>query len=69
MPILSAIIAISGSYPDIAANSGKMLFPKESNYINGHFLPFGRADLTASASFQRTRSGGPRHHERSKRAW
>jgi hypothetical protein len=69
MPIISEITAISGSYPDIAVNSGKMLFPKEYTFIDRHFLPFGRADLTASASLRPIRSGRPRHHERLKGAW
>jgi hypothetical protein len=38
--------AISGSYPDIAEKT----FQEETLYIYRHFLPFGRTDLTASAS-------------------
>jgi len=39
------VVFASGSYPDIAEKT----FQEESFYINGHFLPFGRTDLTASA--------------------
>jgi len=38
--------AISGSYPDIAEKT----FQEESFYIHRHFLPYGRVDLTTSAS-------------------
>jgi uncharacterized repeat protein (TIGR04076 family) len=38
--------ATSGGYPDIAEKA----FQEESLYIHRHFLPFGRANLTTSAS-------------------
>jgi hypothetical protein len=37
---------MSGTYPDIVEKT----FQEESFYIHRHFLPFGRTDLTASAS-------------------
>jgi hypothetical protein len=40
MPMLSAITAISGSYPDITVIPNKNLFEKNI-YINRHFFPRG----------------------------
>jgi hypothetical protein len=48
MPITFSITAISGTYPDIAVN----YYEKNFYPFNRHFLPFGRANLTASASLQ-----------------
>jgi hypothetical protein len=45
MPITSIIPAISEYYPDIAGNDNKNIFQ-----IFRHFFPFGRANLTTSAS-------------------
>ena len=62
------ITAISETYPDTAVNSEKCFFG-EAFHIIRHFLPFGRADLTASAALRPIRSGLPRHHERPKGTW
>jgi len=40
MSILTAITAISGNYPDIAAYQNK-IFLKKFIYINRHFFPIG----------------------------
>jgi len=50
MPILLIIPAISEYYPDIAANDNKNIFKIASLYFHRHFLPYGRANLTTSAS-------------------
>jgi len=41
---------------------GFTLFSKFSFNHNRHFLPFGRADLTASALLKRIRGGKPQLH-------
>jgi hypothetical protein len=50
--------AISGIYPDIAEKT----FQEESFYIHRHFLPFGRADLSTSASLWPIRGIQIQHH-------
>ena len=52
MPILLMIPSISEYYPDIAGNDNKNIFKLDPIYFSRHFLPFGRADLNASASLQ-----------------
>jgi len=44
------IPAISEYYPDIAASDNTNIFKIISLYFHRHFLPFGRANLTASAA-------------------
>jgi hypothetical protein len=61
MPILIPITAISGGYPNIAVNHYNTL-SKRSYLYQSAFFPLRRADLTASASLQRIRSGKPQLH-------
>jgi hypothetical protein len=56
MLIYNVITAISGGYPDIASHPEKYFFRKKTNIFHQHFLPNGRADLTASTSLQPIRS-------------
>jgi hypothetical protein len=59
--MLLIIIAISGTYPNIAINLDKYIIKKIFKY-HQHFFPFGRADLTASASLQPIRGSSLQLH-------